>query len=102
MSESVDVDALFEKWLKKACKGKKDYQIPDRQDAFIAGYRAAQSAPVEGDKPIEDCPHCDNDGYTVEQDGFGNPVQAQCEFCYTNPNSRFNRTQPNPKQGEEG
>lgn len=55
----------------------------------------------------EDCPFCSNVGFTV--DGSRHPiyeyrddgsyelvgwneeaVQVQCEFCWTNPNSKFN------------
>lgn len=41
--------------------------------------------------PVQDCPDCDNVGYTVQQDPrTGDPELCQCKFCYTTPNSRFN------------
>lgn len=46
---------------------------------------------INWSKPI-DCPHCPNQGWFVDSDPHtGEPVQVQCEFCYTNPNSVFNR-----------
>ena len=36
----------------------------------------------------EDCPNCPNQGWFAEWDG-NEPVQVQCEFCYTHPKSRF-------------
>jgi len=41
----------------------------------------------------EECPNCDNTGHYAgggDEDGF--PEEIQCEFCYTNPNSKFNFT----------
>lgn len=47
----------------------------------------------------EQCPNCDNDGFTLEhnpndphENGCSGscPIQVQCEFCYTNPKSKFN------------
>ena len=46
-----------------------------------------------------DCPNCDNQGWYPEMqyvgydehgDAYAEPVQVQCEFCYTVPNSVFN------------
>ena len=40
---------------------------------------------------IDSCPNCDNVGWYIVQDSFtGEPLQEQCEWCYTNPMSRFN------------
>jgi len=58
---------------------------------------------------LQDCPYCPNQGFTVEcerhpiydGDESGYPVlvawhedfvQVQCEFCWTNPLSKFNAT----------
>lgn len=48
----------------------------------------------------EQCPNCDNEGFTVEietrdigyfeTDYQDYEVQVQCEFCYSNENSIFN------------
>ena len=37
------------------------------------------------------CPNCDDEGYTPEQDGYGYWYQQQCEFCYSIPDSIFER-----------
>jgi hypothetical protein len=38
-----------------------------------------------------DCPHCPDQGWWVDADKWtGEPVQVQCEFCWTNPRSKFN------------
>ena len=39
----------------------------------------------------EDCPHCNNQGWYAVQDKYtGDPAQEQCEWCHTNPKSKFN------------
>ncbi len=38
------------------------------------------------------CPSCDDEGFTVVQVGEDDWEQEQCEFCYTVPDSIFNRT----------
>ena len=39
----------------------------------------------------EDCPHCNNQGWYAVSDKYtGEPAQEQCEWCYTNPKSKFN------------
>lgn len=48
----------------------------------------------------ESCPNCDNGGTLSEHSPHCDchdrqttcPVAVQCEFCYTNPNSKFNAT----------
>jgi hypothetical protein len=42
---------------------------------------------------LKSCKYCeDNSGWYVEYDhNTGEPVQVQCEFCYTEPNSVFNK-----------
>ena len=57
--------------------------------------------PEDSDEWI-DCPHagCANQGFIVVTGKWdGEPEQAQCEFCYTNPKSRFNynRRIPEPE-----
>jgi hypothetical protein len=47
-------------------------------------------------KEGQDCPHCDNVGWYVghltthNEYGEQIQIQVQCEWCYTNPNSKFN------------
>lgn len=37
------------------------------------------------------CPACPNQGWYAEEDRYtGEPIQVQCEFCETEPNSVFN------------
>jgi hypothetical protein len=39
----------------------------------------------------EDCPHCNNQGWYAVSDKYtGEPAQEQCEWCHTNPKSKFN------------
>lgn len=39
------------------------------------------------------CPHCPDQGwYPDYHPNTGDPVQIQCEFCYTTPDSLFNAT----------
>lgn len=38
----------------------------------------------------DDCPYCPNEGFYVETDYNGDPEQIQCEWCYTEPKSKFN------------
>ena len=39
----------------------------------------------------EDCPHCNNQGWYEVRDKYtGEPAQEQCEWCHTNPKSKFN------------
>lgn len=38
----------------------------------------------------EKCPNCDDVGWYPAGDVYS-PHQEQCEFCYTNPNSIFNK-----------
>lgn len=39
----------------------------------------------------EDCPHCNNQGWYEVRDKYtGEPAQEQCEWCNTNPKSKFN------------
>ena len=42
---------------------------------------------------IERCPNinCGDSGSYPDYDSMGNVVQVQCEFCWTNENSVFNR-----------
>ena len=43
------------------------------------------------DNEMEDCPHCENVGWYAQEDtNTGEPMQIQCEWCYTNPYSKFN------------
>ena len=38
-----------------------------------------------------DCPYCPNQGWFEDADPWtGDPIQVQCEFCYTEANSVFN------------
>ena len=38
-----------------------------------------------------DCPLCDNCGWWLDQNPHTvEPIQVQCEFCYTEPRSKFN------------
>ena len=39
--------------------------------------------------PLLDCPDCPNQGWYPEYDRNGIPAQVQCEFCYTEPRSKF-------------
>ena len=42
---------------------------------------------------IEDCPNCDNVGWYVVSNHSAYPWEAeqvQCEWCHTNPNSKYN------------
>jgi hypothetical protein len=48
------------------------------------------------------CPHCDDEGFTVQPDRRGEPEQVQCEFCYTVPNSIFNMRQRIDQAIEQG
>ncbi len=41
---------------------------------------------------LEDCPFCPNQGWYPDYDRNGEVVQVQCEFCWTNPLSKFNAT----------
>ena len=58
---------------------------------------------------LQDCPYCQNQGwyvdyqsravYDADENGYPilvdvvpEPVQVQCEFCWTNPLSKFNAT----------
>lgn len=41
----------------------------------------------------EHCPNCPDQGWYVVQDSWsGEPLQEQCEFCWTVENSVFNLT----------
>lgn len=46
---------------------------------------------VEELKDGDNCPHCNDMGYQVVTGRDGEPEQEQCEWCYTNPNSKFSR-----------
>lgn len=52
---------------------------------------------------LEDCPFCQNQGWYPDYDRYGEIVQVQCEFCWTNPLSKFNATNksahPTPESG---
>lgn len=40
---------------------------------------------------LQHCPHCPDQGWYPDNDPYsGEPVQVQCEFCWTNPLSYFN------------
>jgi hypothetical protein len=44
----------------------------------------------------EDCPYCDNVGWYARSNCSSLPWEAeqvQCEWCHTNPNSRYNKNQ---------
>ena len=48
---------------------------------------------------ILECPNCTNVGWYIVPDHFtGEAVQEQCEFCYTEPNSVFNRSEQDGTQ----
>jgi hypothetical protein len=45
-----------------------------------------------------DCPNCPNQGWYADYDSHtGQEAPIQCEFCYTEPYSKFNLTQSNVK-----
>jgi len=46
--------------------------------------------PPASDNELEDCPFCHNQGWYPDYDRNGEVVQVQCEFCWTNPLSKFN------------
>jgi hypothetical protein len=41
----------------------------------------------------QDCPRCPNQGWYMVPDHRGDPEPTQCEFCCTNPMSKFNLEQ---------
>ena len=43
--------------------------------------------------PMEDCPYCPNQGWYNDTAPDGEHVQVQCEFCWTNPLSKFNNAE---------
>jgi len=43
------------------------------------------------------CPNCNDEGFTPEQDGFGNWYQQQCQFCWEMADSVFNRRNPDDR-----
>ena len=36
-------------------------------------------------------PNCGDQGFSIIVNAQGEPEQEQCKFCYTNPNSVFNK-----------
>lgn len=54
----------------------------------------ADLVPEQEEEEGLDCPYCDNNGVIVEYyrapDGTVDCDPEQCEFCYTEPNSKFN------------
>jgi len=91
------------------------------QDKFVCGYDYDETNKIMADSlvnPLEplvmekiadivemfgdDCKYCENYGWTAEHDpndphengcSVNCPIQVQCEFCYTNPKSKFNLQQ---------
>ena len=45
---------------------------------------------MANENELEDCPFCPNQGWYPDYDRNGEVVQVQCEFCWTNPLSKFN------------
>jgi len=45
---------------------------------------------MENEDELEDCPFCPNQGWYADYDRYGEVTQFQCEFCWTNPRSKFN------------
>lgn len=39
----------------------------------------------------ESCRNCEDQGFYIIASNDGEPEQCQCKFCYTSPNSMFNR-----------
>lgn len=55
--------------------------------AGLARLQAAEAAVI-----AERCPHCLDQGFWINQNEHtGDPEQVQCEWCATNPNSRFQK-----------
>ena len=56
------------------------------------GKTVPNCVPVNEEKTEgEDCPHCNNQGWYAVSDKYtGEPAQEQCEWCHTNPKSKFN------------
>jgi hypothetical protein len=59
---------------------------------------AAEQAKNENE--LEDCPFCPNRGWYPDYDRNGKVVQVQCEFCWTNPLSKFNASNTTPTEQE--
>ena len=59
--------------------------------APTAEYPEGQWIEGYGPAPIQ-CPNCNNTGGYPIPDGDGDWQEEQCEFCWTEPNSIFNRT----------
>lgn len=60
------------------------------QSALIELIREADRIEKEG----LNCSYCPNIGWYADRDKYtGEPVQVQCEFCHTEPNSKFNLRQ---------
>jgi hypothetical protein len=55
----------------------------------IMPYRAVPDAQQMANE-LEDCPFCPNQGWYPGHDYNGNVIQISCEFCWTNPLSKFN------------
>lgn len=85
-----------------------DLFAPEPVDEREAAAREAAAVADWLGEP-EDCPHCpnqgwygdyesqpvydsDENGYPILVDVIPVPVQVQCEFCWTNPRSKFNAT----------
>jgi len=56
----------------------------------LAAILNRRPTPPASDNKLEDCPFCPNQGWYSDYDRNGEVVQVQCEFCWTNPLSKFN------------
>lgn len=84
------IEAIEEvKKMENPCwKGYKAYGTKNK-----GGKEVPNCVPVSegGENEGEDCPHCNNQGWYEVRDKYtGEPAQEQCEWCYTNPKSKFN------------
>jgi hypothetical protein len=72
----------YDQWLKKNAEAIAAQNAEFKRFAYMG----------EGEENKgEDCPHCNNQGWYAVQDKYtGEPAQEQCEWCHTNPKSKFN------------
>ena len=71
--------------------------VEDTEIERLAGYTMQlldELSILDGDVvmvPVVNCPNCGDQGwYMVADTHTGEPMQEQCQFCDTVPNSRFN------------
>ena len=104
LEDAPDIDASGEWRLGMHC-GVEDRGCSDRYEGADYGHTVgcekalewaqneAKAALAAAKEDRQDCPYCENIGWYMVPDSNGEPTPEQCRWCYTMPNSKFNKQQ---------